>query len=158
MESTSQPVQISQQQQSVSQSAGDAVGPSSSMNPPNALVAGSEQAGPSTEVDRTKHPSGIVPVLQNLVATVNMDCKLELKTIAMNARNAEYNPKVRCCCQGGICGCHMYGCPVAEGERCAHDDHQPCAHLPPDSVLLQSSCAFEIPRPQHSSLHPAKWW
>jgi len=37
--------------------------------------------------------SGIVPVLQNLVATVNLDCRLDLKTIALHARNAEYNPK-----------------------------------------------------------------
>ena len=37
--------------------------------------------------------SGIVPTLQNIVATVNLDCRLELKTIALHARNAEYNPK-----------------------------------------------------------------
>ncbi|KAK5169826.1 TATA-binding protein (TBP) [Saxophila tyrrhenica] len=37
--------------------------------------------------------SGIVPVLQNIVATVNLDCRLDLKTIALHARNAEYNPK-----------------------------------------------------------------
>jgi len=37
--------------------------------------------------------SGIVPTLQNLVATVNLDCRLDLKTIALHARNAEYNPK-----------------------------------------------------------------
>jgi transcription initiation factor TFIID TATA-box-binding protein len=36
---------------------------------------------------------GIVPTLQNLVATVNLDCRLDLKTIALHARNAEYNPK-----------------------------------------------------------------
>jgi len=29
------------------------------------------------------------------VATVNLDCKLDLKTIAFHARNVEYNPKVR---------------------------------------------------------------
>ena len=33
------------------------------------------------------------PVLQNIVATCNLGCDLELKTIAMHARNAEYNPK-----------------------------------------------------------------
>jgi len=44
-------------------------------------------------VDLQKHPSGIVPKLQNLVATVNMACKLDLRKIAMTARNAEYNPK-----------------------------------------------------------------
>jgi transcription initiation factor TFIID TATA-box-binding protein len=37
--------------------------------------------------------SGIVPTLQNLVATVNLNCRLDLKTIALHARNAEYNPK-----------------------------------------------------------------
>uniref|UniRef100_A0A7C8YR22 2-alkenal reductase (NAD(P)(+)) n=2 Tax=Opuntia streptacantha TaxID=393608 RepID=A0A7C8YR22_OPUST len=44
-------------------------------------------------VDPVKHPSGIVPVLQNVVSTVNLDCKLDLKAIALHARNAEYNPK-----------------------------------------------------------------
>ncbi|KAF7715685.1 TATA box-binding protein [Penicillium ucsense] len=39
------------------------------------------------------NPSGIVPTLQNIVATVNLDCRLDLKTIALHARNAEYNPK-----------------------------------------------------------------
>ena len=36
-----------------------------------------------------------MPCLQrNIVATVNLDCRLDLKTIALHARNAEYNPKV----------------------------------------------------------------
>lgn len=62
-----------------------------------------EEAGPSTElvpaepaapaVDLTKHPSGIVPTLQNIVATANLDTRLDLKSIALHARNAEYNPK-----------------------------------------------------------------
>uniref|UniRef100_A0A8C2NME0 TATA-box-binding protein n=1 Tax=Capra hircus TaxID=9925 RepID=A0A8C2NME0_CAPHI len=30
---------------------------------------------------------------QNIVSTVNLGCKLDLKTIALRARNAEYNPK-----------------------------------------------------------------
>lgn len=37
--------------------------------------------------------SGIVPILQNVVATVNLNCKLDLRSIALHARNAEYNPK-----------------------------------------------------------------
>jgi hypothetical protein len=32
---------------------------------------------------------------RNIVATVNLECRLDLKTIALHARNAEYNPKVR---------------------------------------------------------------
>ncbi|KAJ1107700.1 hypothetical protein NDU88_005089 [Pleurodeles waltl] len=37
--------------------------------------------------------SGIIPQLQNIVSTVNLACKLDLKKIALHARNAEYNPK-----------------------------------------------------------------
>ncbi|GAB2210409.1 hypothetical protein Droror1_Dr00015675 [Drosera rotundifolia] len=47
----------------------------------------------SQPVDLSKHPSGIVPTFQNIVSTVNLDCKLDLKSIALQARNAEYNPK-----------------------------------------------------------------
>ena len=46
-----------------------------------------------SEAAAAVHPSGIIPTLQNIVATVNLGCKLELKKIAMGARNAEYNPK-----------------------------------------------------------------
>jgi len=35
------------------------------------------------------------PAPQNVVSTVNLGCKLDLKEIALHARNAEYNPKVR---------------------------------------------------------------
>jgi len=44
-------------------------------------------------VDMRKHPSGIIPTLQNIVSTVNLGCRLDLKKIALQARNAEYNPK-----------------------------------------------------------------
>lgn len=40
--------------------------------------------------------AGMVPLrpqLQNIVCTVNLGCKLDLKKIALHARNAEYNPK-----------------------------------------------------------------
>ncbi|KAJ6495987.1 hypothetical protein C8R45DRAFT_823430, partial [Mycena sanguinolenta] len=36
---------------------------------------------------------GIIPTLQNIIATVSLDCRLDLKTIALHARSAEYNPK-----------------------------------------------------------------
>eukprot|EP00092_Neocalanus_flemingeri_P025343 GFUD01027478.1.p1 GENE.GFUD01027478.1~~GFUD01027478.1.p1 ORF type:complete len:314 (+),score=118.92 GFUD01027478.1:89-1030(+) len=35
----------------------------------------------------------IIPQLQNIVSTVNMCSKLDLKKIALHARNAEFNPK-----------------------------------------------------------------
>jgi transcription initiation factor TFIID TATA-box-binding protein len=47
----------------------------------------------STAVDRTLHPSGIVPTLQNIVSTVDLGVKLDLKQIALKSRNAEYNPR-----------------------------------------------------------------
>jgi len=37
--------------------------------------------------------SHLQPSLQNIVSTVNLGCKLDLKRIALQARNAEYNPK-----------------------------------------------------------------
>ena len=37
--------------------------------------------------------TAIVPQLQNIVSTVSLCCKLDLKKIALQARNAEYNPK-----------------------------------------------------------------
>ena len=37
---------------------------------------------------------GIIPTLQNIITTANLDCQLGLKAIALHAGNAEYNPKV----------------------------------------------------------------
>ncbi|XP_068800180.1 TATA box-binding protein-like 2 [Struthio camelus] len=48
---------------------------------------------PMTPVTPASESSGIVPQLQNIVSTVNLACKLDLKNIALQARNAEYNPK-----------------------------------------------------------------
>ncbi|EJD46116.1 TBP-domain-containing protein [Auricularia subglabra TFB-10046 SS5] len=64
----------------------------------------SQPAPPAEKTDAPAQPltleqqhitavDGIVPTLQNIVATVNLDCRLDLKTIALHARNAEYNPK-----------------------------------------------------------------
>lgn len=47
----------------------------------------------ATPAATTQGGSGLIPTLQNIVATVNLDCRLDLKTIALHARNAEYNPK-----------------------------------------------------------------
>ncbi|KAK3157634.1 hypothetical protein QOZ80_2AG0125380 [Eleusine coracana subsp. coracana] len=55
---------------------------------------GGRPAGDGAQpVDLDRHPSGIVPALQNIVSTVNLNCRLELQKIALRARNAEYNPK-----------------------------------------------------------------
>jgi transcription initiation factor TFIID TATA-box-binding protein len=48
-------------------------------------------------------PDWPVPQIQNVVATCNLDCRLDLKVIAQHARNFEYRPlKFRwsnsCCC------------------------------------------------------------
>ncbi|XVF30653.1 hypothetical protein REPUB_Repub16aG0076900 [Reevesia pubescens] len=57
--------------------------------------------GSSQVCDRSsstsRHPSGqgsgIVPTIENVVSTVNLGCKLDLKAIALRARNTEYNPE-----------------------------------------------------------------
>ncbi|XP_014247445.1 TATA-box-binding protein isoform X2 [Cimex lectularius] len=49
--------------------------------------------GPMTPMTPTSSEPGITPQLQNIVSTVNLGCKLDLKKIALHARNAEYNPK-----------------------------------------------------------------
>jgi len=84
-------------------------GPSTSTTPSQTPAQSTTDAvtGPTTQtiVPATPAPltleqqhitavEGIVPTLQNIVATVNLDCRLDLKTIALHARNAEYNPKV----------------------------------------------------------------
>ncbi|KAF2086720.1 TATA-box-binding protein [Saccharata proteae CBS 121410] len=56
----------------------------------NGVIPATPAATPGAQ---TNGVSGIVPTLQNIVATVNLDCRLDLKTIALHARNAEYNPK-----------------------------------------------------------------
>jgi transcription initiation factor TFIID TATA-box-binding protein len=38
-------------------------------------------------------PDGCAPKLQNIVSTLNLKCELDLREIALRARNAEYNPK-----------------------------------------------------------------
>jgi len=45
------------------------------------------------QIDANKHPSGIIPAIQNVVATCLIAAKVDLKAVAMRARNAEYNPK-----------------------------------------------------------------
>ncbi|KAH7652300.1 TATA-box binding protein [Dioscorea alata] len=42
---------------------------------------------------QTMQPPGVTVTLQNIVSTSNLCCKLDLKVIAQQARNAEYNPK-----------------------------------------------------------------
>ncbi|XP_014802492.1 PREDICTED: TATA box-binding protein-like protein 2 [Calidris pugnax] len=48
---------------------------------------------PMTPVTPASESSDIVPQLQNIVSTVNLACKLDLRYIVLHARNAEYNPK-----------------------------------------------------------------
>ncbi|KAJ7173776.1 TBP-domain-containing protein [Mycena filopes] len=61
--------------------------------PPAASVVPSTPIPLTLEQQHITAVEGIVPTLQNIVATVNLDCRLDLKTIALHARNAEYNPK-----------------------------------------------------------------
>ena len=51
-----------------------------------------QMADPSQEVDLSVHGSGLVPTLQNVVSTVNLGCKLDLKTIALQVPPQQHNP------------------------------------------------------------------
>ncbi|VDI43897.1 TATA-box-binding protein-like [Mytilus edulis] len=48
---------------------------------------------PATPASEGMGTMPLKPQLQNIVCTVNLGCKLDLKKIALHARNAEYNPK-----------------------------------------------------------------
>lgn len=51
---------------------------------------------PNPEVHRPEtggHKGHHEPKLENIVSTVNFDCELDLRKIALHAKNAEYNPK-----------------------------------------------------------------
>ncbi|KAJ2852299.1 TATA-binding protein (TBP) [Coemansia brasiliensis] len=72
----------------------------SSLNLPGPSQMNIDGAGPALNVSASSGQEGgavavpgIIPTLQNIVATVNLDCRLDLKSIALHARNAEYNPK-----------------------------------------------------------------
>jgi len=72
----------------------DLTPPSSEKNAQQDAVNANGVATPAATPDTNGQvPSGIVPTLQNIVATVNLSARLDLKTIALHARNAEYNPK-----------------------------------------------------------------
>lgn len=48
---------------------------------------------PSRTANEVNIPDLCAPKLQNIVSTVNLKCPLELRDIALKAKNAEYNPK-----------------------------------------------------------------
>ncbi|KAM5243475.1 TATA box-binding protein-like 2 [Hipposideros larvatus] len=70
---------------------GDANSVPPSPEKPNSLSLSS--ITPMTPMTLLSECSGIVPQLQNIVSTANLACKLDLKKIALHAKNAEYNPK-----------------------------------------------------------------
>ncbi|CAG8546296.1 14784_t:CDS:2 [Funneliformis mosseae] len=74
---------------------GNGVGNGALMYPGNSMMVDEQSSSVADQTNQSQPQSvaGIVPTLQNIVATVNLDCKLDLKTIALHARNAEYNPK-----------------------------------------------------------------
>ncbi|KAG9509448.1 TATA-box-binding protein, partial [Fragariocoptes setiger] len=55
--------------------------------------SGYQLQAPITPITPHSTDAGLIPQLQNIVSTVNLGCKLDLKKIALHARNAEYNPK-----------------------------------------------------------------
>ena len=58
---------------------------------PSGAVVPAAGAGAAGEMGSLTN--GIIPKIQNIVATVNLDCKLDLAKIANKARNCDFNPK-----------------------------------------------------------------
>lgn len=54
---------------------------------------------------------------RNIVSTVNLACKLDLKNIVLHARNAEYNPKVNL----GLKAVPSLPFPSADRSQCSCD-------------------------------------
>ena len=62
------------------------------------LLAPAAKHGPTTALQHVGDDTAFaerfsMPTLQNIVSTVNLNCPLTLKQIALHARNAEYNPR-----------------------------------------------------------------
>uniref|UniRef100_G1RQQ8 TATA-box binding protein like 2 n=1 Tax=Nomascus leucogenys TaxID=61853 RepID=G1RQQ8_NOMLE len=73
--------------------AGDTDSVQPSPEKPNSDSLSRASITPMTPMTPVSECCGIVPQLQNIVSTVNLACKLDLKKIALHAKNAEYNPK-----------------------------------------------------------------
>ncbi|KAI3383014.1 hypothetical protein SNEBB_000973 [Seison nebaliae] len=58
--------------------------------PPSETVVQSESKIEEKEANKQVE---LIPILQNIVSTVDLSAQLDLRKIAMNAKNAEYNPK-----------------------------------------------------------------
>lgn len=61
--------------------------------PGGPMTAPMTPISPATPASEAASLMPLRPQLQNIVCTVNLGCKLDLKKIALHARNAEYNPK-----------------------------------------------------------------
>ncbi|GAB1286028.1 TATA box-binding protein-like 2 [Apodemus speciosus] len=64
-----------------------------SLETPNSNTLPVALISPMIPMNPVPECSGIVPQLQNVVSTANLTCKLDLRKIALNAKNTEYNPK-----------------------------------------------------------------
>ena len=120
------------------QSAAGAAAASAGLSTPSAHVP-STPAPLTLEQQHITAVEGIVPTLQNIVATVNLDCRLDLKTIALHARNAEYNPK------------------VGTTEQSDTSRARVLLSFHMHSVSPQSSCGFVTPRRPHLFSHQGRW-
>ncbi len=88
------------------------------------------------------------------MATVNLDCKLDLKMITLHARNAEYNPKARA---GGATAQKALGTKADAMSR-AHAAPQRFAAVimrirDPKTTALIFASGKMVRRPQRRSRH-----
>lgn len=60
---------------------------------PNTMPGTLPTATGMRPAENLNHRGPQEPKLENIVSTVNFDCRLDLRKIALHAKNAEYNPK-----------------------------------------------------------------
>lgn len=63
------------------------------ITPPESMGWRDDAPGAALPDRPTCLPRALCPQLTNVVSTVSLDCKPDLKNIALGARNAEYNPR-----------------------------------------------------------------
>lgn len=94
---------------------------------------------------------------QNVVATVNLNCKLDLKEIALQARNAEYNPKVRqvlaalATCLAALFYTRARWCQQDE-RACAAQDLEPPSCMLPLCLQRFAAVIMRIREPKTTAL------
>mmetsp|Transcript_15159 Transcript_15159/g.22703 ORF Transcript_15159/g.22703 Transcript_15159/m.22703 type:complete len:254 (-) Transcript_15159:103-864(-) len=91
--SNTTPMEVTNSSSSIGSSSSSSTTTTTTTTNTGNMITPDEGTMTEEEMLRLAPPVEDQPILQNIVSTVNLGCSLDLKTIALKARNAEYNPK-----------------------------------------------------------------